>query len=344
MTAGPTHKPPADSIKTWLEKHVAASNWIYDGDAGGNSHQSLLYRAAQTGRRVVVRLEPAAGPFPSYDIVREATLLVAVSEEGLRVPEVAGVNPTSDPCGAPFVVTEWVEGSMLAPDPQRALDDSSKLMARVLATLVQIQSVPVSAERAADSGRVFVSRSFSDVLAEFSRALTRLENVNTLVLEFCLAWLVNTRRLASDTAEVLVHGDYRLGNLLWEPGGDCRVLDWEAAHLGSALFDLAWLCMGAVNDTDPVLDRVTKHDVIDRWEQLAGTRVDEADFLWWQVAAAWIRGCTEATLLNDYITSGPTDRDPQDLLWEFGSYRTDSEILHLVSRYDQLSLEGTCAR
>lgn len=69
------------------------------------------------------------------------------------------------------------------------------------------------------------------------------------VLTYTLLWL-EQHRPATTFGSGLVHGDYRLGNLVVDPsGGLCGVLDWELAEAGETLADLAWLCgpQGMVN-------------------------------------------------------------------------------------------------
>jgi aminoglycoside phosphotransferase (APT) family kinase protein len=92
-----------------------------------------------------------------------------------------------------------------------------------------------------------------------------------------------SRRLA------LVHGDYRTGNYLYAPDGTIRgVLDWEMAHIGDPLEDLAW-------SLDPLWAWPEKHlaggllpreTAIRHWESTSGMAVDREAFRWWQVFAS----------------------------------------------------------
>jgi aminoglycoside phosphotransferase (APT) family kinase protein len=87
----------------------------------------------------------------------------------------------------------------------------------------------------------------------------------------------------------LVHGDYRTGNFLYAP--DCTitgVLDWEMAHIGDPLEDLAW-------SLDPLWAWPERHlaggllpreAAIRHWESTSGLRVDRDAFRWWQVFAS----------------------------------------------------------
>jgi aminoglycoside phosphotransferase (APT) family kinase protein len=87
----------------------------------------------------------------------------------------------------------------------------------------------------------------------------------------------------------LVHGDYRTGNFMYAPDGTIRgVLDWEMAHIGDPLEDLAW-------SLDPLWAWPERHlaggllardAAIAHWESTSGMRVDRATFRWWQVFAS----------------------------------------------------------
>jgi aminoglycoside phosphotransferase (APT) family kinase protein len=87
----------------------------------------------------------------------------------------------------------------------------------------------------------------------------------------------------------LVHGDYRSGNFLYDPAGTIKgVLDWEMAHIGDPLEDLAW-------SLDPLWGWPERHlagallprkQAIAIWEAASGLECDPAAFRWWQVFAS----------------------------------------------------------
>ena len=58
-----------------------------------------------------------------------------------------------------------------------------------------------------------------------------------------MAWLKQNQPEPVET--VLVHGDFRLGNLIVDESGLAAVLDWELAHLGDPREDIAWLCVNS---------------------------------------------------------------------------------------------------
>ena len=87
----------------------------------------------------------------------------------------------------------------------------------------------------------------------------------------------------------VVHGDYRIGNFLFEPNDGIKaVLDWEMCHLGDPLEDLAWSLDPLWNWDDPKnAGCLLPHsDAIRIWEECSGLRVDLEVFQWWRVFAS----------------------------------------------------------
>lgn len=116
------------------------------------------------------------------------------------------------------------------------------------------------------------------------------------VFELALSWL--WRHLPTEHEEVVVHGDFRNGNLIVGPEGLVAVLDWELAHRGHPMEDLGWLCqrawrfgegrheVGGFGDRDTLYEcyerasgRVVDRDAVHFWEVL-GT-------LKWGVICQW---------------------------------------------------------
>lgn len=104
-------------------------------------------------------------------------------------------------------------------------------------------------------------------------------------IELCLRWL-RYHEPPPPERIVLVHGDYRLGNLMITPKGLNGVLDWEFAHLGELAEDLAWpmvrdwrfgmdhLHFGGISQAEPFLIA---------YEQHSGEQVDQARVFYWEV-------------------------------------------------------------
>jgi aminoglycoside phosphotransferase (APT) family kinase protein len=313
------------------------------GQAPGASHEGWVLQVGDLpGSKVVVRLEPDEGPFLDYDGAREATLLRQLAVLGFPVPRVLAVAD-QDLVGARFIVLEWIEGEVL--NPRTALDKEPaerQARARAMATmLARLHAAPwrtlvgfESAEEAAAIDET-VDDGLDAILQQFGLALSQLRVVNSVVLDFVRVWL--ERRAPERKPQCgIVHGDFRLGNLVWQGAEIVGILDWETASLGDPLFDIAWMCMGATEGSDQVMGLVSRDEFVQLYAEASGRVIDPADLVFWQVVAAWVRGCTEARLLDISIMShAPSARDARDLSWEFGSARTDEELFELIGSYER---------
>jgi aminoglycoside phosphotransferase (APT) family kinase protein len=87
----------------------------------------------------------------------------------------------------------------------------------------------------------------------------------------------------------LVHGDYRSGNFLFDHSGEIRgILDWEMAHIGDPLEDLAWSIdpLWGWPERDLAGGLLTREHAIRIWEAASGITVDRQALRWWQVFAS----------------------------------------------------------
>lgn len=84
----------------------------------------------------------------------------------------------------------------------------------------------------------------------------------------------------------VVHGDYRTGNFLVDPSGEIRaILDWEMAHLGDPLEDLAWGLNRAwrFQGDDRAGGLAPREDAIAHWQRASGLRADPRSLHWWEL-------------------------------------------------------------
>jgi aminoglycoside phosphotransferase (APT) family kinase protein len=102
-------------------------------------------------------------------------------------------------------------------------------------------------------------------------------------LELGLAWLERNR--PEPEGDVVVHGDFRLGNLIIGEDGVRAVLDWELVHRGDPFEDLGYLCVRAwrFGAEHPVGGFGTYDDLFRGYERVSGCPVDPARVRWWEV-------------------------------------------------------------
>ena len=107
----------------------------------------------------------------------------------------------------------------------------------------------------------------------------------------------------------VVHGDFRSGNFLHDGGGHIlAVLDWEMAHLGDPLEDLAWCFDPLWNhfDDSRVAGTVAEAEAIAIWERESGLVVDPAALAWWKLFSA-VKGCAIWTTSAKEFVAGGND-------------------------------------
>ena len=127
------------------------------------------------------------------------------------------------------------------------------------------------------------------------------------VAEATIRWLERNLPPASG-ALCLVHGDYRSGNFLYNETGEIpAVLDWEMAHIGDPLEDLAWSLdpLWAWPERTLAGGLLPREVAIDIWETASGRTVDREVFRWWQVFAS-LKGLAIWTSSTEDFVNGTT--------------------------------------
>jgi aminoglycoside phosphotransferase (APT) family kinase protein len=251
--------------------------WSFDAEMDKGGEKSR--------RAMVLRRDPGEH---KIDTSRRHEFLVlrAAFQEHVPVPEVLWLGDDSAALGANFFIMEKIEGETLA---RRLLRDAEYAKARDVmpAQLAQILAA---------IHRIDPKRHQLDFLAEpgENAALTEVrryeENFRKLALEphpaFELAfrWLLG--RVPKTPRKTLVHGDYRIGNVIFGPEGVRSILDWELAHLGDPMEDVGWMCVRAWrfgNDRKPVGGLGTREDFFREYEKASGAAVDPEAARFWEV-------------------------------------------------------------
>ena len=213
--------------------------------AGGWSRHSYVATAdtAAGPRRFVIRVQPPATLLDT-DLEIEAGLLRAL--EQLPVPTVrmyAFVDDPQSSFGGRFAVMEHVEGS--APNTysradQRWLADDWN-GARAIAAQVAEHLATIHSAELTGPTRALPTLDFDAVSTAGARSMRARRLIRDPVMEEAFDWAREREPRVGWPG--LVHGDYRLGNMLVERGRVRAVLDWELAYLGDVRFDLGYLAM-----------------------------------------------------------------------------------------------------
>jgi aminoglycoside phosphotransferase (APT) family kinase protein len=196
----------------------------------------------QAGRDWVLR-EPPPGSWPqtAHDVGREARIMSSLVGSAIPVPRVVGTGTSVR--GAPFFVMEKVPGAPLETEHDASLLEPRQrreLGMQVIATLARLHTLDPASVGLAQLGPAtpYVERQIRRVSSAWERAGADTAH-NTI-------WRAVRAELLRDLPEpgqptVIMHGDYRLSNLLVSGARITAVLDWELSTLGDPLADLAWL-------------------------------------------------------------------------------------------------------
>lgn len=243
---------------------------------GGASRTTYSFDAVTlTGRRrLILRSAPVDNRFAGMEL--EAAVQQAAAEAGAPVPHIIVASNTVAALGNPFLICDEVAGETIVRRIQRNLDDAGRST-----LLEQCAQALAAIHRARTDAVGLVER---DEIAEWRQRLDELGDT-TATFEWAFRWLEANRPAPS--AIRLVHGDFRMGNLIVDGSTLAAVLDWEAVHIGEVYEDLAWFCVRAWRFGAPAELAAgglgTIEDFVSAYEQAGGTAVDRKALRWWQV-------------------------------------------------------------
>ncbi len=216
----------------------AAAPLRFERLAGGYSNLTFLVSDA-AGKRWVLRRPPLGHLLATaHDMGREGGIMAALAGTGVPVPAVLG--HTADPHwnGAPFFVMSFVPGQVLrtpADAAGLAGDDLTAIAYGLFDVLAAIHAVDLAA---AGLDRLARSGSYAErQLRRWNRQLAGVRTRDLPLMDGLFAEL--SARVPEQSEVTLIHGDYRLDNVILGPGPRISaVLDWELATAGDPLADL----------------------------------------------------------------------------------------------------------
>ena len=243
MTVGDDLGVDVGRATEWIVEHVpdVVAPLSLEFISGGRSN--LTYRMADAaGRQLVLRRPPLGNVLhTAHDMGREHRIIAALAPTDVPVAEALGHCDDVTVIGAPFYVMAFVPGVVLATiTDAEAYPTASRgpVAEDLIDVLCRLHAVDPDRVGLGTLARKegYIERQLKRWNTQFEQSKTRELPVLTEV----------HRRLAARVPPQrwtgIVHGDYRLGNMIVGPTGDLRaVLDWELATLGDTLADVGWL-------------------------------------------------------------------------------------------------------
>ncbi len=240
---------------------------------GGASRETWAFAA--DGEDKILQRERAGG-VRSGAMTAEAELIRAADAAGVPVASIVAAGKGDDALETGYLIADFVEGETIARKILRD-DEYAGARARFAAdcgrALAAIHAIDPSG--LSDLRHVDQVAQYREVLDVFGDAVP--------TFELAFRWLEEHR--PADTGEAVVHGDFRLGNLMLGPDGLRAVVDWELAHLGDPMEDLGWLCVRAwrFRGEHPVAGIGSYDDLFAAYGEAAGVDVDPDVVRWWEV-------------------------------------------------------------
>jgi aminoglycoside phosphotransferase (APT) family kinase protein len=289
-----------ENVEAFLDAHGLGSGPVTAtriGDGGGSNFTFLVQRGDE---RFVLR-RPPRPPLPpsAHDMVREANLQNAIGAAGFaRLPEIVAVCEDERVLGVPFYVMRFIDGCVITqelPDGLESEEARRALAMDLVETLVEIHAADIS----------------TPALAAFARPGSYLERQ---VRRFTQLWEINktrelgavddvarllAERLPEPLAPTVVHGDYRLGNMMVardEPTRIVAVLDWEMGAIGDPRADVGYLLATYTEPegkfsplgSSPVTGELgfpSRAQLVERYVERSGRDVEPLD--WFEALALW---------------------------------------------------------
>jgi aminoglycoside phosphotransferase (APT) family kinase protein len=234
----------AEKVTAWFEEHVdgVTPPLSFELIAGGRSNLTFSV-TDDAGRRWALRRPPLSSVLASaHDVGREHRIISALAPTDVPVAPTPGMCTDEDVTGAPFYVMEFVDGLVVRDDDaaRADLDEAGRRRAaeNMVDVLATIHAQDPDAVGLGDLGKRegYIERQLRRWKGQWEKSKTRelpaLDEAH--------------ERLAASIPEqgpaAIVHGDYRLDNMIISPQGDVNaVLDWELCTLGDPLADVGLL-------------------------------------------------------------------------------------------------------
>ena len=256
--------------------------------AGGASMESwsVDLRVGDVTEGLVLRRDMGANMSAyALDRATEFALLQTACAAGVRAPQPRYLSAPGAPRA--WFLMDRLPGESVgrkvvrAPDLAAAREKLARQLGEALAVIHRVPVVPegLALPRPME-GRAPAEESLHQV-----RAVVASLGLRNPVWTYALRWL-GARLPAWDGAVVLVHGDFRIGNLLVDRDGLSGVLDWEFAHLGDRHEDLAWVTVRDwrfEQDARVVGGVGSLEDYLTGYADAGGRPVDRAALVWWEL-------------------------------------------------------------
>ena len=244
MTTSGLHDLPLGRLESWLNDHIDGFRGPLAAEQFEGGQSNPTFKLLSGTGSYVLRRKPLGQLLPSAHAVdREYRVMRALSGTAVPVPAAYALCEDDAVIGSAFYVMELLDGRVfwdprlpdLAPAERRAMFQS---MNTVIAALHSVDYVAVGLAEFGRPGNYMARQ-----VARWSRQYQASETEKQPAMDRLIEWL--PRHLPPEGEPRIVHGDYRIDNLIYHPTEPrvIGVLDWELSTIGDPLADFAYHAM-----------------------------------------------------------------------------------------------------
>ncbi|MEO8038300.1 MAG: phosphotransferase [Betaproteobacteria bacterium] len=244
MPVQDTHRFDEAALAHWMSAHVAGyrGELVVEQFKGGQSNPTFALTAG--GERYVLRRKPPGKLLPSAHAVdREYRVITALRDTGVPVAKTYALCEDDSVIGTAFYIMAYVPGRVLWDPslPGMTRDERAAIFDELNRVIALLHKVDYQGIGLGDYGRPgsYLERQ----IARWSKQYRASETERIEAMERLIEWLPHNIPPGDETA--LVHGDYRLDNVMFHPTEPriVAVLDWELSTLGHPIADFSYHCM-----------------------------------------------------------------------------------------------------
>ncbi len=230
------------NLQSWIDEYVPNAGKIKAIEQFKGGQSNPTYKIITESKNLVLRRKPPGKLLPSAHAVdREYKVITALYDTDVPVPKTYGLCEDDDVAGTAFFVMDFLDGDLFWDPmiPSMTNRDRTEIYKNKNKTLAKLHSVDYIKIGLEDYGKPgnYVARQVS----RWSKQYRASETDNIEAMNNLIDWL--PKNIPDDDETTIVHGDYRLDNMILKNNEVVGILDWELSTLGHPIADFSYHCL-----------------------------------------------------------------------------------------------------